>query len=168
MKPKKIKQMLAEESIKDSWWLSIDGEIQKERVQLATLLKERKRLEPHRIRIMHGGLSIEPHSEWIDFEYPKRRTGLTRPPMKKPAEKTASTDDQSKELATIERLKAELAERQKFIEQSERKLMRKAMEMEVRQAELEQMSEDVQRQKKSAENFPSYKVLSGGRQSESA
>jgi len=145
MIPAKIKQLLKEESLKDLWWIRLNGVVHAEAMSLKEVLNQKQPFAPHSIQILHGDLTVEPHSEWIDFQFSKKPTARKRKTVKKQTNEDVVLSMEQRE---IEMLRAELEERQKFIELSGRKRMHKAMETEFLQAELEQLSEDVKMQKR--------------------
>lgn len=161
MLPRKIKQLIKEESLPDKWWVSVDGELLDNHLSVNDLMKRREGLEPHRVRILHSRIKIQKHSEWIQFEFPKKRKSKVKDQsLENLSKEEQQRLEMERTLKSIEKLKAELEARKKFIEQSELKLMRKAMDMDVKQAELEQMQEDIEgKAKKSGTYEPKFKVV---------
>lgn len=171
---RKLKQLMDEESLANSWWVMVDNQVLPKPVDLKTLQSRREDFGDKRVSILHSKHKTRTDAPWIKVDFPKKRkASAKKKTVESPPSKPSSTPSQPPKqdeaialsLKQLAQLKAELEERQKFIEQGERKLMTKAYEIEVKQAELEQLNEDVEKKKSKTKppfNDKNYRVISGG------
>lgn len=160
-----FKTMLTEQSLQDLWWLALDENVLDEQLTLDEIIKLRKDNPSSSFSLLNIAFTEDSDAEWFDLDdAPSTKTkapfspqtqGAVAQELQSLSGRVGSMETFLKQIhehfirkENLEMKEAELKEREKFLEESEEALLSKIQQQEEQLAELDQMREEIDSEKK--------------------
>jgi len=166
---RELRNFIRLKKLPDQWWLAVDNEVYEEKVRLIDLEMRQARLKNREVYVLNSDIEFR-NREWTKVEFsglhlydldnsPRPIRTRSTPPsvvgsigdkkqsrrLSEAAAEDLPESEQLKKLAEKERelmaLEKELQEREAYVRQSEEALIRRSYLHEVKEAELQQLSD---------------------------